>query len=197
MYFPLRVERINPDVAQGEPCVVAVWCSANRTVLLTSEMEWLSCGLPISRSPCGMSGQWQRMDRYGALGRWIKHCGEAYTFGKMQWSNKVKAAVESLALSPTEESSLDAVLNSIHLFCSNHIVALLVPGNRENCKSLLFVQGEKPNVQIVHNGERTPIAAIAGADKLLQDCTVDDDSYVYPLSKGHAIVACDHFVVVL
>ncbi|SCU72617.1 chromatin binding protein, putative [Trypanosoma equiperdum] len=197
MYFPLRVERISPELGPGEARIVSIWCSANRSVLLTSDMDWLSCGLPISRSRCIGDGQQQRMDRYGALGRWIKDKRESTWFGKMRWSERLGVAIKTTFPSLAGDALLEAARSEVRLVCFNHFVVLLIPGKDASNKSLLFLQGEGQSVEAVQGGERLSVAAVARADKLLQDREVDDDSCEYALSGGHAIVATDHFLAVI
>ncbi|CCD21239.1 putative Regulator of chromosome condensation (RCC1) repeat [Trypanosoma vivax] len=198
MYFPLRVERISPDLDPNEPRVKSVWCSANRTVVLTETMELLSCGLTISRSPCnGRDDLYLRMDRYGPLGRWIKNKKESTRFARMQWSDKVAEALKSVFSRAQVGGASDCnFFDEVGLVCSNHLVALLVPGSGNN-NTLLFVQGDKRGVKLVSNGEQRTLTAAEQSEKLLQDRDVDDDSLVYTLTEARAFMASENAVMVI
>ncbi|ESS66543.1 putative chromatin binding protein [Trypanosoma cruzi] len=198
MYFPLRVERLSPERDPNEPFIVSVWCCPTRTVLLTRTMEWLSCGLAISRGPCDIKASTMRMDRYGPLGRWIERKEEATLFRKMQWSESVAAALKGVVPPiPLEESLMDEVLCAIHVKCSNNAVVLLIRSSGESQPSHLFVQGETPGVFLVGEDGRTPLSPAPRADKLLHDHEVDDDAAEFFLTEAQGIFASEAFMAIM
>ncbi|KEG11438.1 putative chromatin binding protein [Trypanosoma grayi] len=195
MYFPLRVERISPELDSNEPFIVSVWSCASRSVVLTDAMEWLTCGLPLSRNPCDFNKRpCQRMDRYGPLGRWIECEKDAAVFGKMRWSERLAASLDSAFSSFSEgregmSASLDDIIGAIRVVCSNRTVAVLIPGGGEEKKALLFVQGEVCASTLVDQGQRSLLVPTLRADKLLQDHEVDDDSCEHYVGHSHALFA--------
>lgn len=92
-FFPLRVERIDATLLPHEPFIVEVWTSATTTVALTSELNWLSCGLPLRpNNPKGTRKA--RLDGLGALGRPVLEKEDAFSFGYMHLSPAVRAAIQ-------------------------------------------------------------------------------------------------------
>jgi len=112
-YYPMRVQRISAERAPHEPFVLHVWTSFCLTVIITADLTWMSCGLPISRSTCASSalaslpsraqeekknmGR-KRFDGYGALGRPLFCMEESFSFGPMAFSSAVAECIKSRGL---------------------------------------------------------------------------------------------------
>lgn len=91
-HFPLRATRLPEETNLNEPFVLAVWTCATTTVILTMQMEWLSCGMPVSQS-WKRQGLGTRYDGYGALGRHLRNREEAYKFGIMHWTPALQRVI--------------------------------------------------------------------------------------------------------
>ncbi|RNF03378.1 putative chromatin binding protein [Trypanosoma rangeli] len=198
MYVPLRVERLCPERAPGEPFIVAVWCCPTITVLLTEGLEWLSCGLALSRSPCDRKTSARRVDRYGPLGRWLAHKEEATLFRKMRWSERVAAALKSaLPTHALEGPSLEEALGAMDVKCSTKAVVLLLRHAAEPHGAHLFLQGEVPEPLLIDQAGGTPLIPAYRAEKLLYDHDVDDDAFEFTLAEAQGIFATEAFMGVV
>ncbi|ORC85218.1 putative chromatin binding protein [Trypanosoma theileri] len=200
MYFPLRVERLSPELDPDEPFIVSIWTCANRSVALANTMEWFSCGLPLSRAPCEKGGKIlrKRMDSYGPLGRWMGRKEEAAFFGKMQWSERIALSlgISHFPLLSNDGVSFDEIIASIFVFCTNHAVFILIPKNEKENQTFLFVEGEAKNVYLVDkNGDQSPLEPTVLAEKLIYDHKVDDDSSEYILPEAHSIFLSERLLV--
>ncbi|RNF14070.1 putative chromatin binding protein [Trypanosoma conorhini] len=201
MHLPLRVERLSPERDPGAPFVLAVWCCPTRTVLLTATLEWLSCGLALSRSPCDGKTCKFRMDRYGPLGRWIARREEATVFRKMRWSERVAAALKAAlpphTLETASAAAVAAALGAMDVKCSTKAVALLLRRPAQSQGALLFLQGETPDALLMDAAGGTPLLPAPRAEKLLQDHDADDDASEFALAEAQGIVAAEAFMAVV
>ncbi|CCW66914.1 unnamed protein product [Phytomonas sp. Hart1] len=109
IYYPLRTKRLEVELEPDNPFIEAIWGCSTITIVLTKQLDWLSCGLPISRSwahqdrgkgansrsdPHGLYAP--RHDGYGALGRPILRVEDAWLFGRMSWSVAIRWAMHTL-----------------------------------------------------------------------------------------------------
>lgn len=109
-YYPMRVQRVNAERASHEPFVLHVWTSESLSIVLTADLTWMSCGLPISRAAASSSRdaatlagkkgsvKSKRFDGYGALGRPLLSLEESFSFGVMAFSSAIADCVKARGL---------------------------------------------------------------------------------------------------
>lgn len=97
-HFPLRSRRLDGELEPRQPFVLSVWGCASNTVVLTGDLEWLSCGLSLTRSWRRTPESRARYDGYGGLGRPLKSLKEGYRFSPMAWTPMLRTALMAMTI---------------------------------------------------------------------------------------------------
>ncbi|CCW60120.1 unnamed protein product [Phytomonas sp. EM1] len=121
IYYPFHIKRLGVDLEPEEPFIEAVWGCPTTTIALTKQLDWLSCGLAISRSWASQRSVGDvnykgyhhglhepRYDGHGALGRPLLHIEEAWRFGHMTWGANLKRAMCLLSGTNAENTTTPA-----------------------------------------------------------------------------------------
>eukprot|EP00796_Vickermania_ingenoplastis_P005174 gene5174-3721_t len=134
-YYPMRVERIDAELAPHEPFIIEVWTCETITIVLTSELKWMSCGLPLSRFTGLNDNAAGRFDGFGVLGRPLMTKEDTYSFGYMNFSCAIREKIkESGYVFPGCSEDEDDVSfqlpaeKRLECLCYPHSTVVKIPG---------------------------------------------------------------------
>lgn len=175
-YFPMRVERIDSELASHEPFVIDVWTCETITVLLTSDLKWMSCGLPLSRSR-GQKTNPGRFDGFGVLGRPLMTKEETYSFGYMHFSCAIRDKIKEVGyvFQGCSEEGPNVVplqlpsTKRIECFCYPHTTVVKIPGPSSKVDQECVEVGEEM-------GRSTVFLQSNVVDALVEMNAVSDDT---------------------
>lgn len=226
-HYPMRVQRVDEGLVEAEPFIVSMWGCETLTVLLTSEMKWMSCGLPLSRSSSLIKAS-GRFDGFGTLGRPLMRKEETYSFGYMHFSAAIERQIlqsgyrmidpsvdsDSLSIPPQVPAA-----QQLECHCFSHTVIVKVPGSTEEDSgspesevgATVFIQSNVVNtlVDVAVDSEGSCAEGVARTAEnrthdsnvvlgALRDCKgVDDDSYTFTVHPGTAMLPLNGCCVVL
>lgn len=188
-YFPMRVERIDAELAPHEPFVIEVWTCETATIILTSELKWMSCGLPLSRFTGCRQNSSSRFDGFGALGRPLLSKEEAYSFGYMHFSCAVRDKIKESGyvfegLSDNSVQFQRPAEKRLECFCFPHTTIVKIPGQSQAAadaadditprskEAVIFIQSNVVNSFVEMSAD---------------DSQEDIDSEVIPSYRAHAL----------